>query len=99
MINCRLPFRRRTTRLTICCTALFNTTFITRDRSLCLRRLDDQWYHCSRREYPMLPISRRDIFHGLTSAAVCRVGGALASPLLLSRAEAQVTPDIVKFRP
>src|SRR5260221_11255145 len=33
-------------------------------------------------------ISRRDIFHGL-----------LASPLLLNRTDAQVTPDIVKFRP
>src|SRR6476620_2589830 len=33
-------------------------------------------------------ISRRDVFHGL-----------LASPLLLKRSAAEVTPDIVKFRP
>src|SRR5438876_10067953 len=33
-------------------------------------------------------ISRRDMFHGL-----------LASPLLLSRTDAQLTPDAVKFRP
>src|SRR2546426_12448443 len=33
-------------------------------------------------------ISRREIFHGL-----------LASPLLLSRSDAEVTADIVKFRP
>jgi len=33
-------------------------------------------------------ISRREIFHGL-----------LASPLLLSRADAQLTPSAVKFRP
>src|SRR5947209_8201567 len=33
-------------------------------------------------------ISRRDMFHGL-----------LASPLLLSRADAQLTPAAVKFRP
>src|SRR6266536_503261 len=36
----------------------------------------------------MMSISRRDIFHGL-----------LAAPLLLSRTDAEVTPDIVKFRP
>src|SRR6266481_1058552 len=39
----------------------------------------------------MAPISRRDVLSGLSSA--------LASPLLLSRADAEVTPDIVKFRP
>ena len=39
----------------------------------------------------MSPLSRRE--------ALLRVGGALASPLLLSRADAEVTPDIVKFRP
>src|ERR1700730_13441118 len=39
----------------------------------------------------MVPISRRDVLYGLSSA--------LASPLLLSRADAEVTPDIVKFRP
>ena len=39
----------------------------------------------------MAPISRRDVFCGLTSA--------LVSPVLLSRADAQVTPDMVKFRP
>ena len=39
----------------------------------------------------MIPISRRDLFHGLT--------GALATPLLLHRADAQVTPEILKFRP
>src|SRR5262245_30413143 len=36
----------------------------------------------------MMPISRRDVFYGL-----------LTSPLLLSRAEAEVTADIVRFRP
>src|SRR5260370_40689084 len=36
----------------------------------------------------MIPISRRDLFHGL-----------LASPLLLSRADAEVTTDAVQFRP
>jgi hypothetical protein len=40
----------------------------------------------------MMPISRRAAFHALT-------GGAFSSPLLLRRADAQVTPDIVKFRP
>src|SRR5689334_8467971 len=38
-----------------------------------------------------MPISRRDVLYGLSSA--------LASPVLLSRADAEVTPDIVKFRP
>ena len=38
-----------------------------------------------------MTISRRDLFHGLT--------GALVAPLLLSRADAQVTPDVMKFRP
>ena len=38
-----------------------------------------------------MTISRRDVF--------CSLTGALASPLLLSRADAQVTPDLVKFRP
>ena len=38
-----------------------------------------------------MTISRRDIFQGLT--------GALAAPLLLRRSEAEVTPDLVKFRP
>lgn len=38
-----------------------------------------------------LPLSRRDLLHGLT--------GALTAPLLLSRADAEVTPDVVKFRP
>ena len=33
-------------------------------------------------------ISRRDVFHGL-----------LASPLLLSRTDAEVAPEMVKFRP
>ena len=46
----------------------------------------------------MNPISRRDVFHGLTSA-LCGSGGAIISPLLLSRADAQVTPDVVRFRP
>src|SRR3989442_1874160 len=36
----------------------------------------------------MMPISRRDVFYGL-----------LTSPLLLSRADDEVTADIVKFRP
>ena len=39
----------------------------------------------------MAPISRRDVLYGLSSA--------LTSPVLLSRADAEVTPDIVKFRP
>src|ERR1700731_1474009 len=39
----------------------------------------------------MAPISRREVLYGLS--------GTLASPLLLSRADAEVTPDIVKFRP
>src|SRR6202051_4102555 len=39
----------------------------------------------------MTPISRREVLYGLS--------GSLASPLLLSRADAEVTPDIVKFRP
>ena len=38
-----------------------------------------------------MPISRRDVLYGLSST--------LASPLLLTRADAEVTPDIVKFRP
>src|SRR5262245_53195036 len=37
------------------------------------------------------PISRRDVF-GLA-------GSALTAPLLLSRCDAEVTPEIVKFRP
>src|SRR5260370_35298784 len=36
----------------------------------------------------MIPIFRRDLFNGL-----------LASPLLLSRADAEVTADAVQFRP
>src|SRR5436309_14822865 len=36
----------------------------------------------------MMPISRRDLFYGL-----------LTSPLFLSRADAEGTPDAVKFRP
>src|SRR5207247_10591118 len=36
----------------------------------------------------MIPISRRDLFQGL-----------LASPLLLSRADAEVTAEAVQFRP
>ena len=35
-------------------------------------------------------IRRRSLLHGMA--------GALASPLLLTRAEAEVTPDIVRFR-
>ena len=38
-----------------------------------------------------MPISRRDVLRGLTRA--------LAAPLLLSRADAEVTPEVVKFRP
>jgi hypothetical protein len=38
-----------------------------------------------------MTISRRDLFHGLT--------GALVAPLLLRRADAQVTPEVMKFRP
>ncbi|HEX2523489.1 MAG TPA: hypothetical protein VHP35_15305, partial [Terriglobia bacterium] len=47
----------------------------------------------------MKPISRRDVFCGLTSAALCGVTRALASPILLSREAAQVTPGLMKFRP
>jgi hypothetical protein len=39
----------------------------------------------------MSPLSRREV--------LLRTGSALASPILLSRADAEVTPDIVKFRP
>src|SRR5262245_40035558 len=39
----------------------------------------------------MTAISRRDVFCGLSSA--------LVSPLLISRADAEVTPDIVRFYP
>src|SRR5262245_45025263 len=39
----------------------------------------------------MTAISRRDVFCGLSSA--------LVSPLLISRADAEVTPDIVRFHP
>src|SRR5215467_13622432 len=38
----------------------------------------------------MSPLSRRE--------ALLRAGAALASPLLLSRADAEITPEIVKFR-
>ncbi len=46
-----------------------------------------------------MPVSRRDVFRGLTTAALCRAGGALTSPLLLGRADAQVTPEVLRFRP
>ena len=46
-----------------------------------------------------MPISRRDVLHGVTSAAVCRAAGALASPLLIGREEAEVTPGLMRFRP
>jgi hypothetical protein len=36
-----------------------------------------------------MPITRRDLFG--------RVSGALVSPLLLSRSDAQVTPEVLKF--
>ena len=36
-----------------------------------------------------MPITRRDLLE--------RVSGALASPLLLSRSDAQVTPEVLKF--
>ncbi len=38
-----------------------------------------------------MTLSRREIFQGLT--------GALAAPLLLSRADAEITPEVMKFRP
>ncbi len=38
-----------------------------------------------------MTISRRDVIHGLT--------GALSAPLLLRRTDAEVTPEIVRFRP
>jgi hypothetical protein len=47
----------------------------------------------------MKPISRRDAFYGLTGAALCGAARVLASPLLLSREEAQVTPGLMRFRP
>ena len=47
----------------------------------------------------MIPILRRDVLRGLTAAAVYGASGTLTSPLLLSRTDAQVTPDIVRFRP
>ena len=37
-------------------------------------------------------ISRRDLFQGIA-------GGVLTAPVLLSRAEAEVTPDVIKFHP
>ncbi|MGH9426079.1 MAG: hypothetical protein ACRD2L_07235, partial [Terriglobia bacterium] len=47
----------------------------------------------------MMPISRRGVVCGLTSAALGNVGGTLASPLLIGRDEAEVTPGLMKFRP
>ena len=47
----------------------------------------------------MTTISRRDVIHGLTSAALCRAVGALSSPILIGRDEAEVTPAFMKFRP
>ena len=47
----------------------------------------------------MALILRRDVLRGLTGAAVYGAAGTLTSPFLLSRTEAQVTPDIVRFRP
>ncbi|PYV19614.1 MAG: hypothetical protein DMG07_01535 [Acidobacteria bacterium] len=38
-----------------------------------------------------MTLSRRELLYGIT--------GTLAAPLLLGRADAQVTPDIVRFRP
>src|SRR3989442_8164440 len=38
-----------------------------------------------------MTLSRRELLYGIT--------GTLAAPLLLRRADAQVTPDIVRFRP
>ena len=35
----------------------------------------------------------------LGGAAICGVAGSLASPLLLARSDAKVTPDMVTFRP
>jgi len=46
-----------------------------------------------------MPISRRSLVHGLTSVALCRAAGALASPLLIGRDEAEVTPGLMRFRP
>jgi hypothetical protein len=46
-----------------------------------------------------MPISRRDLFSGLTSAALCSAARLFASPLLLSREEAQISPGLMKFRP
>ena len=40
---------------------------------------------------PLTPIARREVISCLT--------GALISPVLLTRADAEVTPEIVKYRP
>jgi hypothetical protein len=47
----------------------------------------------------MMLISRRRVVSGLASAAVCSAAGALTSPLLIGREEAEVTPSLMKFRP
>jgi hypothetical protein len=47
----------------------------------------------------MMPISRRNVLHRLGGAAIYGVAESLASPLLLARSDARVTPDIVTFRP
>src|SRR5262245_30844374 len=47
----------------------------------------------------MMTISRRDVIRGLTSAALCQASGVLASPLIIGRDEAEVTPGLMKFRP
>ncbi|MCI0628763.1 MAG: hypothetical protein L0387_45150 [Acidobacteria bacterium] len=47
----------------------------------------------------MMPISRRGVIHGLASAALCSATRTLASPLLIGRDEAEVTPGLMKFRP
>ena len=47
----------------------------------------------------MMLMSRRRAVYGLTSAAMCGAAGTLASPLLIGREEAEVTPGLMKFRP
>lgn len=52
-----------------------------------------------RRGRTMILISRRRVVCGLTSTALCSVAGTLASPLLIGREDAEVTPGLMKFRP
>jgi hypothetical protein len=44
-------------------------------------------------------VSRREVFRGLTLTALQGSSAALTAPILLSRADAQVTPELMRFRP